>query len=297
MRRNPARNRDRNDREQSGPQIVMPIGSDRKIIGVKKAAHPQRNMRNADHQESADEAADKRTERRDERALPEKNRADVAPAVTDRAQDRDLLDFRKHGHGEDIKNAETGEQNNQRNGNRGGEPQSQEELQIGFLAFLPAAGFVLKELLEMLRQLRRACRGRAICKESSSPDTACAKGAARFSIGNRCGSNRRRRRRCARSAATVKRQYSPLGESNCTGSPASTPSASARREPTITELGIIAKILELSCDDLLADISRAQMERRIDSEEIDRGGFKISPRGERAAQDRRAGNDIRESAG
>ncbi len=96
-------------------------------------------------------------------------------------------------------------------------------------------------------------------------------------------------------AATVKRQYSPPGESNCTGSPAVMPSASASREPTMTELGIVSKILKLPGDDLLANIGRPQMERGIDPKEIDRCGFKLGPRRERPAQDRRASNDIGKS--
>ena len=92
------------------------------------------------------------------RALPEKNRADVAPAVTHRAQDRDLLDLRKHRHGEDVEDAETGKENNQRDRDRGRDAQGEEELEVRFLAFLPAARFVLKKLLEMLRQFRRAIR-------------------------------------------------------------------------------------------------------------------------------------------
>ena len=43
------------------------------------------------------------------------------------------------------------------------------------------------------------------------------------------------------------------------------------------------------------DISRAKVKRRIDTEEIDRGIFEIGSRGERAAQDWRAGHDIRKT--
>src|SRR4030095_12156914 len=110
-----------------------------------KAARGKRNMGHADHHEPATETADERAERRDERPLPEKNRADVQPAITDRTQDRDLLDFRKHGHGEHIENAEAGEQNYQRDRDRSGEPQGEQELKVGLFAFLPTARLVLKE--------------------------------------------------------------------------------------------------------------------------------------------------------
>ena len=73
------------------------------------------------------------------------------------------------------------------------------------------------------------------------------------------------------------------------------PSASASREPTITELVLLRKSSKLPGDDLLANIGRPQMERGIDSEEIDRCGFKLGPRRERPAQDRRASNDIGKS--
>ena len=58
---------------------------------------------------------------------------------------------------------------------------------------------------------------------------------------------------------------------------------------------IVAKILELPGDDLLANIGRLQVERGIDAEEIDGGVFKLGARAERPAQDRRAGRDIGKS--
>ncbi len=46
-------------------------------------------------------------------------------------------------------------------------------------------------------------------------------------------------------AETLKRQYSPLGERSCTLSPTLSPSAVARREPTMTDIGLLRKSSKL----------------------------------------------------
>ena len=126
------------------------------MVGYDQSAHPDGDLRNGPRQERAGEASEDRARRRDHRALPKENCADVVPPISHRAQDRDLLHLRKHRHGEDVKDGEAGEQNDERDGDRGRDAQSGEELQVTRFAILPALRAVLKERFEALRQSRRA---------------------------------------------------------------------------------------------------------------------------------------------
>jgi len=47
--------------------------------------------------------------------LPQKDCADVPPAVAHRPQNGDLFNLREHGHCKDMKNSEAGQQNDERN--------------------------------------------------------------------------------------------------------------------------------------------------------------------------------------
>ena len=127
---------------------MSPIPCHQKVIRVKQAAEANGNVRHAPGHQRAQQTAEQRSGRGDQRALPQENRADVDPPVTHRTQDRDLLYFREHRHRKDIKNAEASEQDDKRDGNRDGHSQGQEKLQRAFLAFLPARGVVLEERFE-----------------------------------------------------------------------------------------------------------------------------------------------------
>jgi hypothetical protein len=78
-------------------------------------------------------------------------------------------------------------------------------------------------------------------------------------------------------AATVKRQYSPPGESNCTGIADGNAECFRQSRTDDHRARVVAKILKLTGDDLLANIGCSQMERGIDSKEIDGRGFKLRP--------------------
>ena len=60
------------------------------------------------------------------------------------------------------------------NRDRSRDAQSEQELEVRFLAILPAARFVLKKLLEMLRQFRRSIRIAQFVENHASPDRVCA---------------------------------------------------------------------------------------------------------------------------
>ena len=96
-------------------------------------------------------------------------------------------------------------------------------------------------------------------------------------------------------AATVKRQYSPLRREQLHGVADGYAECFRQSRTDDHRARVVPKILKLPGDDLLANIGRPQMERGIDSKEIDRRSFKLGPRRERPAQDRRASNDIGKS--
>ena len=63
----------------------------------------------------------------------------------------------------------------------------------------------------------------------------------------------------------------------------------------MTELGLLRKSSNFPAMICCADIGRPEVQRRIDPEKIDRRIFKSGARGERAAQNRRAGDDVGKS--
>ena len=99
---------------------MAPVPCHQKIIGVKQAADPNRNVRHAPSHYGAKETAEHRSGHGDQRALPQEDRADVDPPVTHRAQNRDLFYLREHRHRQHIKNAESSQQDDKRNRNRDG---------------------------------------------------------------------------------------------------------------------------------------------------------------------------------
>src|SRR5581483_3549078 len=91
-------------------QIMSPVPRDDEVIGRDQTAQADWNLRNAEREQRTDDATDCRSNDANKSALPEKNRAHIAAAITHRLQDRDLFQFRKHGHGEHIENSESGEE-------------------------------------------------------------------------------------------------------------------------------------------------------------------------------------------
>src|SRR4029453_1719864 len=143
-RRDIARNKDCQDGEKRREEIMPPIPGDEKIIRVEQAANSDGNMRHSPGHQGTKRATENGSCRRDQRALPQKDRADIDPAITHRSQNRDLLNLGQHRHREHIENSKSGEQDDERNGNRYGHSQSQKKLQGTLLAILPTRSTMLE---------------------------------------------------------------------------------------------------------------------------------------------------------
>src|SRR5207237_9911882 len=133
-------------------EVMAPIPTDDEIIGGKQTAQPNRYPRHAPGKKRTDDTTDHGPSHRDERALPQKNRGNVAPPVSHRSQDRDFLHFRKDCHRKNIKDPEPGEEDDERNGYGRREAQGHEKMESRLFAFLPTGSLVLKKYLEVLSQ-------------------------------------------------------------------------------------------------------------------------------------------------
>src|SRR4029077_7738999 len=123
---------------------MSPIPNHDEMIGVKQTANLDRNMRDAPRQSRAEQTPYERSDDGDERALPEKNRADIDPTITHRTQNRDLSYFGEDRHGEHVKNTEARQKNDERDRDRSRDSQSEENLKVPFFSFLPALRDMLK---------------------------------------------------------------------------------------------------------------------------------------------------------
>ena len=93
-------------------------------------------------------------------------------------------------------------------------------------------------------------------------------------------------------AATVKRRYSPPGESNWIASPGAYLERVGQARTDDDRVRIVAKIIEAPGDKLLGQIGGLEMESGLDAEKVGRGVFETRARAERSAQDGRAGGDV-----
>src|ERR1700730_9148381 len=137
---------------------MPPIPDHEKMVRVKQSTNVDGDVGDAPCHKCAENTSDRRPGSGDERALPQKNRADVDSPIAHRPQNCDLFYLREHRHGQDVENPETGEQNNQQHVKMSTAPHRSKNLQVRFFAFLPAESDVLENVLELSRESGRTLR-------------------------------------------------------------------------------------------------------------------------------------------
>ena len=250
-------------------------------------------MRHSPRHQRAKRAAEQRSGRRDQRALPQKDRADIDPAVTHRTQNGDLLYFRQHRHRQHIENTETGEQDDKRNGDRDGHSQGKEKLQCAFLAVLPTCCAMLEEFFETFGQSGRTIRiaqfvndhrraGRLLQKGLRDPGMCINPG----------GINRSdpRARNCGNSETPVlpiwREQLHRVADASL--------KHFCQTRTDNDRARIVSKVVEVAVNQLVEKIRRLRMQSRIDAVKIDSRIFKSRASADCSTQNRRTRNHIGE---